>query len=93
MWSFAVSDVRTYTCCYPYSQKNAVIVDSEFITEIEAADTSKIIQIKVKALIDTGANGTCISRRLASACNLERVSVMKIVSAQGTGLAQCIKLI
>ncbi len=86
-----MSDIRTYTCCYPYSQKNAVIVDSEFITEIETADSSKIIQIKVRALIDTGANGTCISHRLASACNLERVSVMKIVSAQGTGLAPVYK--
>jgi len=82
---------KTYTCCYPYSQKNAVVIDSEFCTEIETSEGEKHIEIKVKALIDTGANGTCISRRLASACNLERISVMKIVSAQGTGLAPVYK--
>ena len=82
---------KTFTCCYPYSLKNAIIIDSEFCTEIETADGAKIIQVKVKALIDTGANSTCISHRLASACNLERISVMKIVSAQGTGLAPVYK--
>ena len=82
---------KTYTKCFPYSNKNAIIVDSEFCTEIENNDETKYLQVKVKALIDTGANGTCISHRLASACNLERVSVIKIISAQGTGLAPIYK--
>ena len=84
-------DGKTYSCLFPYSQKNAVIVDSIFCTEIDNSNESKYIEVKVKALIDTGANGTCISHRLASACNLERVSVMKIVSAQGSGLAPVYK--
>ena len=84
-------DKKTYTCLFPYSQKNAIIVDSAFCTEIYNSNETKYIEVKVKALIDTGANGTCISHRLASACNLERVSVMKIVSAQGTGLAPVYK--
>lgn len=82
---------NTFTCCYPYSNKNAVIIDSEFFTGIETAEGEKYIGVNVKSLIDTGANRTCISHRLASACNLERISVMKIVSAQGTGLAPVYK--
>ena len=84
-------DEKTYTKCFPYSPKNAIIVDSEFCTEIENNNETKYLQVKVKALIDTGANSTCISHRLASACSLERVSVMKIISAQGTGLAPIYK--
>lgn len=80
----------TFTCNIPFGQ-NAIIVDAEISFELPLKESPKYAAIKVKALIDTGANGTCISHRLASACQLEPVSAMKIVAANGEGIVPVYK--
>lgn len=76
---------NAFTVRFPHSDKNAIIIDVaiEFVLPYE----NKKLSVTVKALIDTGANGSCISRRLASACRLERVSAMRILAAQGRSIA------
>ena len=49
-------------------------------------DSPKYVSVKLRALVDTGSNGTCISHRLASACHFEPVTAMKIFSAQGESI-------
>ena len=41
------------------------------------------IEFAARALIDTGANRSCMSRRLVSVCNIAPISYMSVRSAQG----------
>lgn len=77
---------NSFTCCFPHSDRNAIIIDIEISFRLAFEDSSKVFSVKSKALIDTGAQGSCISRRLASACRLEQISAMKILSAQGESI-------
>ena len=65
-----------------------IIIDVELFIPIIADNEEKVVSIKTKALIDTGANSSCISERLALACKLRPVSALKIVSAHGMSIAQ-----
>lgn len=82
----------TFSCHISLAQKSAVIIDVEIFFELPPKDNPKIASIRVKALIDTGANGTCISRRLSSACHLEPFTAMKIFSAQGESVVPVYKM-
>lgn len=82
----------SFTCHIPSFQKNAIIIDVEVLFEMPALENAKYASIKIKALIDTGANGTCISHRLSSACHLPPVSAMKIFSAQGASIVPVYKM-
>ncbi len=82
---------EAFTCRIPNSHKSAVIIDTEITIGIPPRENPKYASIKLKALIDTGANGTCISHRLALACHLEPVSIMKIISAQGESVVPVYK--
>lgn len=66
----------------------SIIIDVELIVSSIIGQEEQNVSINAKALIDTGANGSCISARIASACNLKPVSAMKMVSAHGLSLAQ-----
>ena len=78
---------NTISLKYPL-QPSALLVDVELVVSAIIDRQEKNISIKTKALIDTGANGSCISRRLASACRLKPISVMKMISAHGMSIAQ-----
>ena len=69
-------------------QTRAIILDVELIVSAIIEKEEKTVSIKTKALVDTGANGSCISSRLASACHLRPVSAMKMISAHGMSVAQ-----
>ncbi len=83
---------NSFTCHIPFAQKNAIIINAEVVFELPIKENTKYASIKIKALIDTGANGTCISHRLSSACNLPPVSAMKIFSAQGASIVPVYKM-
>lgn len=82
----------TFTTLIPFSQKNAIIINAEVLFELPLDQSVKYASIKIKALVDTGANGTCISKRLSSACHLPAVSAMKIFSAQGASVVPVYKM-
>lgn len=77
---------NSFTCIFPHSEQNAIIIDVKISFHLAFEDSDKTFSVKAKALIDTGAQGSCISRRLASACRLEQISAMKILSAQGESI-------
>lgn len=77
---------NTFTCKIPKSVKNAVILDIEIGFNLKYDNELQYAVLKTKALIDTGANATCISSRISKGLRLERVSSMKISSAQGVSL-------
>lgn len=77
---------NTYTLKFPKSPKNAVIINIEVGFNLNYDNEVKYAVLKTKALIDTGANATCISSRIAKGLRLENVSSMKISSAQGVSL-------
>ena len=78
---------NTFTCRFPHSEHNAVILDVEIRFVLPFEDDEKKLAVKLKALIDTGATGSCISHRLATACRLEQISAVQIFSAQGASVS------
>lgn len=63
-----------------------MIVDVELGFYVKVKDKYKYVYITLKALIDTGATGSCISRRIAETCNLRRISFVKLTSVQGESI-------
>ena len=80
-------DIKTLSKKFPV-QTRAIILDVELLVSTIIEKEENTISIKTKALVDTGANGSCISNRLVSACRLHPVSAMKMISAQGMSIAQ-----
>ena len=80
-------DTKTLSVKFPLETK-AIILDVELMVSTIIENQEKTVSIKTKALIDTGANGSCISSRLASACQLHPISAMKMISAHGMSVAQ-----
>lgn len=78
---------NTFTHRFPHSEHNAVLLDVEVRFVLPFEDDEKQLSVKLKALIDTGATGSCISRRLAAACRLEQISAVQIFSAQGASVS------
>lgn len=76
---------KSFTFCVPENHRHAVVIDAEvtFRLDILEFDSNTYIKIKVKALIDTGANCSCISTRVISACKLQKSTSVKLISAQG----------
>lgn len=74
---------KSFTLRYPNSHKNSIIVDVVLSFFVYFSENPKQVEIKVKGLIDTGANGSCISRRLVEACRLEKKSAITVFSIQG----------
>lgn len=74
---------KSFTIRCPKPHKNSIIVDVILSFYVYFAEVPRQIEIKVKALIDTGANGSCISRRLVEACRLEKKSAITVFSIQG----------
>lgn len=77
---------NNFTCQIPHSNGNAIIIDVIIAFCLQFEDSAKEISVKVKGLVDTGASGSCISQRLVSACRLEKLSALKIISAQGASI-------
>ena len=80
-------DTKTLSQKLPLQTK-AIILDVELLVSTIIDNEEKTISVKTKALLDTGANGSCISTRLASACQLHPVSAMKMISAHGMSVTQ-----
>ncbi len=80
-------DIKTLSKKFPI-QTRAIILDVELLVSTIIEKEENTVSIKTKALVDTGANGSCISNRLVSACRLHPVSAMKMISAQGMSIAQ-----
>lgn len=74
---------KSFTLRYPNPHKNSIIVDVVLSFFVYFSENPKQVEIKVKGLIDTGANGSCISRRLVEACRLEKKSAITVFSIQG----------
>ena len=80
-------DTKTLSLKFPL-RPPAILIDVELIVSAIIGKQEKPVSIKTKALVDTGANGSCISQRLVSACRLKPISAMKMISAHGVGIAQ-----
>ena len=80
-------DTKSFSVRIPLNAQ-AIILDVELHIPVIDGNSEKIISIKTKALVDTGANSSCISKRLASACSLRPVSALKMISAHGMSIAQ-----
>ena len=70
-------DTRALSVNFPLNTPT-IIIDVELFIPIIADNEEKVVSIKTKALIDTGANSSCISERLALACKLRPVSALII---------------
>lgn len=80
-------DTKSFSIKLPVNTP-AIIFDVELHIPVIDGNFEKIIAVKSKALVDTGANSSCISKRLASACQLRPVSALKMISAHGMSIAQ-----
>lgn len=78
---------KTFSITLPLNTPS-IIIDTELFIPVITEGTEKIVSIKTKALVDTGANSSCISERLATACRLKPISALKMISAHGTSIAQ-----
>ncbi len=77
---------KAVTVHIPISPKIAIIVDVKLGFYVKVQGNEKYVSLNLKALIDTGANGSCISRRIAEDCNLKKISFVKIRSIQGESI-------
>ncbi len=77
---------KAVTVHIPISPKIAIIVDVKLGFYVKVQGNEKYVSLNLKALIDTGANGSCISRRIAEVCNLKKISFVKIRSIQGESI-------
>ena len=70
----------------PNEHKHAVLIDVSLSLSLRFSQIEglSVIKVKAKALIDTGANCSCISKRLASACHLECTEFKNMRSAEGS---------
>lgn len=82
-----MSEAKAFTYKYKHLEKRAVIIDTEVRFPIKKDGQLFYGSVKTKALIDTGANGSCISSRLASACRLRHIKAIQMISAQGISLS------
>lgn len=80
-------DTKSFSVNFPLNL-SSIIIDVELFIPIIAGKEENIVSIKTKALVDTGANSSCISERLALACKLKPVSALKMISAHGMSIAQ-----
>ena len=80
-------DTKSFSIRLPLNAP-AIIIDAELFIPVIDQKIEKTVSIKTKALIDTGANSSCISERLANACRLRPISAMKMISAHGMSIAQ-----
>ena len=80
-------DISAFSVKLPLAPR-AILIDVELKIPTIVDRAEETVCIKTKALIDTGANGSCISKRLVSACKLRPVSAMKMISAHGLSIAQ-----
>jgi predicted aspartyl protease len=74
-----------YTYSIPKDQNNAIIIPVEVGVSlpIPGVPPSKKAKINVRALIDTGASGSCISKRFADNFQLKAFSMGKVHTAKG----------
>ncbi len=80
-----MTDSKAFSFSVPENHRHAVVLEVKLGFSINIAEFSgrTKIDFSTRALIDTGANRSCISRRLASVCQLVPVSYMSVRSAQG----------
>ena len=80
-----MSDVKAFTVQISENHRHAVVIEIKVCLSVNIAEFSGMTKIEftTRALIDTGANRSCMSRRLVSVCNLEPISYMSVRSAQG----------
>lgn len=80
-----MADVKAFTVQVPKNHRHAVVIEIKVALSVNIAEFSGMTKIEfaARALIDTGANRSCMSRRLVSVCNIAPISYMSVRSAQG----------
>ena len=82
---YSLAEAKSFSVLVPENHRHAVLVDVELGVSVKVSNTEgvSVIKVKTRALIDTGANRSCISTRLASACRLDYTELANMRSAQG----------
>jgi predicted aspartyl protease len=80
-----VLDKYAYTFRVPSAQQDAIVFDIQLGVPVLTAGFSQMqkIVLPVKALVDTGATGSCVSRRFADSVQLTPFKKTSVRSAQG----------
>lgn len=75
--------MSAFTIDIPNNHRHAIVIEIHLEFPILANGKLATASVKTHALIDTGANGSCVSSRLASACHLNRIASVKVNSING----------
>lgn len=80
-----MDDFKCFSLKMPDNHRHAVVIDVRVGFSVNIAEFSGVAKAEVSAhaLIDTGANRSCVSKRLIAACKLEAITQMAVRSAQG----------
>lgn len=73
---------KAFTVLVPDGHRHAVVVDAKLFISSSFIENSTV-ELNVRALIDTGANSSCVSSRIASACALCVEKYATLISMQG----------
>jgi predicted aspartyl protease len=82
------------TVCLPDKQKQAVLFEIQLGVPVPAAAYPKDrrVGITTTALVDTGATGSCVSRRFAAQAQLKPFKMGTVLGAHGTAIVPVYRL-
>jgi predicted aspartyl protease len=81
-----LADFRAFTYRIPQNHQHAIVIGIKvgIPLPVENAPAGKKLLIDAKALVDTGASGSCISQRFAESAKLISFTMTESFTAQGS---------